>query len=54
MILRWSAAGILEAEKGFHKVIGYKDMDRLVAFLRAFDKKLDNDGKPVDSFRLSA
>ena len=54
MILRWSAAGILEAERGFHKVIGYKDMHRLDSFLKAYNENIDNDGKPVDSFRMSA
>ncbi len=54
MILRWSAAGLLEAERGFHKVNGYKDIHRLVTFLKAHDAKIDNKGKPVDSFRMSA
>jgi hypothetical protein len=35
MVLRWAAAGVLEAVKGFHRVKGFKDMPRLVAALRA-------------------
>ena len=29
MCLRWTAAGMLEAEKQFRKVIGYTDLPRL-------------------------
>ena len=31
MGLRWTAAGMLEAEKQFRKVIGYTDLPRLAA-----------------------
>ena len=41
MVLRWSAAGVLEAEQGFRKVAGYRAMPTLVAALRANDAKLD-------------
>jgi transposase-like protein len=37
MVLRWTAAGVLEAERGFRKVIGYRAMPALVAALRAHD-----------------
>src|SRR5271170_957305 len=37
MVLRWTAAGVLEAERGFRKVTGYRAMPALVAALRARD-----------------
>jgi transposase-like protein len=40
MMLRWVAAGILEAVKGFRRVKGYADMPTLVAALRARDRQL--------------
>jgi transposase-like protein len=40
MMLRWVAAGVLEAVKGFRRVKGYADMPMLVAALRARDQKL--------------
>ena len=30
MALRWTAAGMLEAEKQFRKIIGYRDLATLV------------------------
>lgn len=39
MVLRWSAAGVLEAERGFRKISGYRAMPILVAALRAHDAK---------------
>jgi hypothetical protein len=41
MVLRWSAAGLLEAERGFRKIAGYRAMPILLAALRAHDAKLD-------------
>ena len=38
MVLRWVAAGVLEAAKGFRRVKGRKDMPTLVAALRARDR----------------
>jgi hypothetical protein len=35
MMLRWVAAGVLEAVKGFRRLKGHADMPRLVAALRA-------------------
>lgn len=40
MMLRWVAAGILEAVKGFRRLKGYADMPMLVAALRARDRQL--------------
>jgi hypothetical protein len=34
IILRWTAAGVLEAERGFRKLTGYRAMPALVAVLR--------------------
>ena len=39
MMLRWVAAGVLEAVKGFRRVKGYADVPMLVA-LRARDRQL--------------
>ena len=40
MVVRWAAAGVLEAVKGFRRVKGYKAMPQLVAALRARDQQL--------------
>jgi hypothetical protein len=40
MMLRWFAAGILEAVKGFRRLKGYADMPTLVNALRARDRQL--------------
>jgi putative transposase len=40
MMLRWVAAGVLEAVKGFRRLKGCGDMPRLVAALRARDQRL--------------
>ena len=40
MVLRWVAAGVLEATKGFRRIKGCKDMSQLVAALRARDAQL--------------
>jgi putative transposase len=39
MMLRWVAAGILEAVKGFRRLKGYADMPTLVSALRARDRQ---------------
>jgi putative transposase len=39
MILRWSAAGLLEAERGFRKIRGHKGMPSLVAALKKHERK---------------
>jgi putative transposase len=31
MVLHWTAAGVLEAERGFRKLVGYRAMPTLVA-----------------------
>jgi putative transposase len=40
MMLRWVAAGVLEAVKGFRRLKGYADLPMLVAALRARDRQL--------------
>jgi putative transposase len=40
MVVRWVAAGVLEAVKGFRRLKGHKAMPQLVAALRAHDQKL--------------
>ena len=40
MVLRWTAAAILEAVKGFRRLKGHRDMPQLVAALRAGDQQL--------------
>ena len=40
MVLRWVAAGVLEATTGFRRINGCKDMPQLVAALRARDAQL--------------
>ena len=40
MIVRWVAAGVLEAVKGFRRLKGHKAMPQLVAALRARDQQL--------------
>lgn len=40
MVLRWVAAGVLEAVKGFRRLKGHKEMPKLIALLRARDQQL--------------
>jgi putative transposase len=40
MMVRWVAAGILEAVKGFRRLKGYADMPTRVTALRARDRQL--------------
>jgi transposase-like protein len=40
MMLRWVAAGLLEAVKGFRRLTGHADMPTLVAALRTRDQEL--------------
>jgi transposase-like protein len=41
MVLRWTAAGVLEAERNFRKVVGYRSLGKLDAALRAHDAALN-------------
>jgi transposase-like protein len=40
MVLRWTAAAVLEAVKGFRRLKGHKDMPKLVAALRGRDQQI--------------
>jgi hypothetical protein len=40
MVLRWTAAPVLEAVKGFRRLKGQKDVPKFVAALRARDYQL--------------
>lgn len=46
MVLRWVGAALREAERGFRRIRGYKDMPKLVAALRAHDAQL---GEPLEA-----
>lgn len=48
MILRWVAAAVGEAEKGFRRLKGYRDMSTLVAALKKYDRKNRQARKVVD------
>jgi hypothetical protein len=37
MVLRWCVAGVLDAERGFRKIAGYRAMLIVVSALRAHD-----------------
>ena len=48
MVLRWTAAGVLEAERGFRKLAGYRAMPILVAALRTHNPDLNSAKRGVD------
>ena len=54
MVLRWSAAGVLEAERGFRKLGGYRAMSILVAALRAHDAQFQRIERSVDDTKKAA
>jgi hypothetical protein len=53
MILRWTAAGLLEAERGFRRIRGYRHMPKLVSALQEHERKLGINHK-IDAMRESA
>lgn len=53
MILRWTAAGVLEAERHFRKVVGYRALSRLAAALHAREVALDR-ARGVDNRKQAA
>jgi len=53
MILRWSAAGLIEAEKGFRRIRGYKGIPMLVIALRHHEEKTGLD-RQIDVMRETA
>ena len=54
MVLRWTAAGVLEAERGFRKLAGYRAIPTLVAALRARDAQLDRAEAKLDTTQNAA
>jgi hypothetical protein len=53
MVLRWTAAGVLEAERGFRKLVGYRGMPILVAAPRARDVQF-NRSSEIDGAEKAA
>ena len=51
MILRWTAAGVLEAERSFRRIAGYRALPKLIAALRAHDAVI---GRRLDNSRRAA
>ena len=54
MVLRWTAAGVIEAERGFRKLAGYRALPTLVAALRAHDAQLDRSQAKLDTAQDAA
>ena len=54
MVLRWTAAGVLEAERGFRKLAGYRAIPILVAALRAHDIQFNRTERGVDDTEKAA
>ncbi|MGD0291860.1 MAG: hypothetical protein ABSC63_19785 [Candidatus Binataceae bacterium] len=54
MVLRWTAAGMIEAERGFRKLTGYRALPALVAALRAHDAQLDRAEGKLDTAQDAA
>ena len=54
MVLRWTAAGVLEAERGFRKLAGYRAMPVLIAALRTRDNQLNRSQQGVDQSEKAA
>src|SRR5271157_3492723 len=53
-VLRWTAAGVLEAERGFRKLVGYRAMPILVAALRAHDAQFNRSERRLDDTEKAA
>jgi hypothetical protein len=54
MVLRWAAAAALETEKGFRKIIGFRDLWMLKAALDDYQTAAENAHSVVDKQRLAA
>jgi hypothetical protein len=50
-VLRWTAAGVLEAERNFRKIAGCRSLAKLDAAMRAHDAALD---RGVDNRKQAA
>ena len=53
MILRWTAAGVLEAERNFRKVTGYRALPKLAAALRAHDTAIAREHRLVNGSKAA-
>jgi transposase-like protein len=54
MILRWVGAAIAEAEAGFRRLKGHRDMPSLVAALRKHDEKNQTSSRELDHEKNAA
>jgi hypothetical protein len=54
MVLRWTAAGVLEAERGFRIVVGYRALPILVAAFRGHDAQCDRPERKVNDTEKAA
>jgi len=54
MVLRWTTAGVLETERGFRKLAGYRAIPTLVAALRAHDAQIDRAEGKLDTAQDAA
>lgn len=54
MVLRWTAASVLEAERGFRKLAGYRALPTLVAAMRVHDVRIDRSERKLDTTQMSA
>jgi transposase-like protein len=52
MALRWTAAGMIDAERSFRRVKGFRDLPKLQAALRTH--AVDVDRKEVEDFEIAA
>ena len=54
MVLRWTAAGVREAERGFRTLVGHRAMPILVAALRAHEAQFKRTERRVDDTEKAA
>ena len=54
MVMRWVSCGILEAEAGFRRISGYRELSKLEKFLRENDQKCMDIQREFDSKRKLA
>jgi hypothetical protein len=47
MVIRWVSAAIVEAEKKFRRVQGWRDIKRLIRALEAIEQKQEAEAKRV-------
>ena len=54
MALRWTAAGVLEAERGFRRVVGCEVILKLLAALRAHARAINRIEDGIDAAEKAA